>query len=141
MLISFRAYLCACILPRASLTSAHSRLRRSWPHLIPKRQRAFGALNGAYRRVYSETLSLLAVFDSDLASARRLAFCAPEGRIALIGASNRRRVVLSRNDVSIMIQNLIPYLFFCPETMTLFPSGGAAATSHRPIPRRERKLL
>ena len=47
---------------------------------------------------------LLAVFDSILASAKRLALCAPEGRIALIGASNRRRVlnrrrvILSRND-------------------------------------------
>ena len=38
------------------------------------------------------------MFDSTLASARRLALCAPEGRIAPIGASNRRRVVLSRND-------------------------------------------
>ena len=33
------------------------------------------------------------MFDSPHASTRRLALCAPEGRIAPIGASNRRRVL------------------------------------------------
>ena len=41
-------------------------------------------------------------------------------RIALIGASNRRRVVLSRNDDLISIQNLVPNVLFYPETMILF---------------------
>ena len=35
----------------------------------------------------------MAAFDFPLASARRLALCAPEGRIAPIGASNRKRVL------------------------------------------------
>ena len=39
---------------------------------------------------------LLAVSDSSLASAGRLALCAPEGRIAPIGASRLRRSLTAR---------------------------------------------
>ena len=40
----------------------------------------------------------LTVHTSVRAFYQEICFCAPEGRIAPIGASNRRRVVLSRND-------------------------------------------
>ena len=56
------------VIARASLTSAHSRLRRSWPYLIPNRSfcAPFGALRLSARPIggggsYPETMTLFRI--------------------------------------------------------------------------------
>ena len=80
-------------------------LRARRAHCAYRRVAPSALLNGApsARWSYPEKNLPLAVFHSSLASARRLALCAPEGRIAPIGASNPESHISSR------IERLIPH--------------------------------
>ena len=85
-------------------------LRARRAHCAYRRVAPSALLNGApsARWSYPEKNLPLAVFHSSLASARRLALCAPEGRIAPIGASNRRRVLNRRRVILSRDDDLIP---------------------------------
>ena len=108
MLISVRAYLCACILQRDLFLRAFRRIApigASYPESKAARLRRDCLIPNQLSYPESVTVSrnndlmgclLLAVFHSSLAYFRRLVLCVPEGRIAPIGASNRRRVLNAR---------------------------------------------
>ena len=100
--------LAPCILPQDSFLRAFRRIAligASYPESKAARLRRDGLIPNQLSYPESVTVSrnndlmgclLLAVFHSALASARRLVLCVPEGRIAPIGASNRRRVLNAR---------------------------------------------
>ena len=94
VLTSGRVRFCPCIC-RAPCSS---RARRA--HCAYRRVAPSALLNGAPSARWSYPVKNLplAVFHSSLASAGRLALCAPEGRIAPIGASYPESVVSSRID-------------------------------------------